>query len=635
MHADYDVTDHIQASAELMFSHVIGGPVRSTYYQITPTAAGVSTLKLTGGPDNMGNPYISPAIRAQIAAADPTIDALLVDVSKTETGDNVIARSRNDTTRIVLGLKGDLVKDWKWDVSYEYGKTDGYVLSKHTRLAAIDNQAINAVTPPAGYTGPIYQTPTGAPVICNSSVTNPADGCIPVNLLGANSISPAAIAKYYGDEWQTRDIGQNAFAANLGGTIWEGWAGPIGGAIGAEYREDSAEGSIDPLTAAGVFAAPQVTALPKIDRNVKEAYIETSIPLLRDVPFAKNLTIDGSKRWTNYSTSGDASEWKAGLVYEPDDQVLLRLTQSSDIRAPTAAELNPNTIQTNLPLADPFVGNSQHIVATINGGNPNLNLEEAVTRTGGVVVKPHFIPGLRLSSDYYLIKVGQAIDALSASTIMTACFQQNLLCNLITFSGAPKASQVSTVFANFQNLSTLRAEGVELVADYNFDALGGNFDLNVNGNYIMDLRSVGATGLITKLDGVTGNAGSLTNILGVPQYKIDAVATYSRDNWSLTAHGRYIPESILDPTKIGPDDARYNINLPNSVEENRVDSRFYLDLSGTISPTAKIFGAKMQIYGAVNNVFDTEEPDQLRLFGNPLQYDPVGRAFRLGIRSNW
>jgi outer membrane receptor protein involved in Fe transport len=636
VHADFDVTDTITASVEGMFNHVMGGPVISTYFQVTPTAASaVNTLKLTTGQNGLGNPYINPAIRAQVLAADPTADALIVDVSKPETGDNVISRSRNDTTRIVLGLKGELVGDWKWDTSYEYGKTDGYVLVKHTRLAAIDNQALNAVTPPVGYTGPVYRTPTGAPVICNSSATNPADGCIPVNILGLNSVSGAAIDKYYKDEWQTRDITQHAFAANVNGTIVQGWAGPISGAVGAEWREDSAEGSVDALTAAGLFAAPQVTALPKVLRDVTEGYVETSIPLLTDLPFAKNLTIDAAKRWTHYSTSGDASAWKAGLVYEPDEQVLVRLTQSSDIRAPTAAELNPNSIRTNLPLADPFDGNAQHLVVTVNGGNPNLNLEEADTRTGGIVLKPNFIPGLRLSSDYYLIKVSQAIDTLSASTIMSACFQQNLLCNLITFTGAPKASQVATVFANFQNLSTLRAEGVEMVANYSFKGLGGDVDLSLNGNYIMDLRSIGATGLVTKLDGVTGNAGSLTNILGVPQYKLDAVATYSRDNWSLTAHGRYVPESILDPTKIGPDDSRYNINLSNSVETNRVDSRFYLDLSGTISPTAKIFGAKMQIYGAVNNVFDTEEPDQLRLFGNPLQYDVVGRAFRLGVRSNW
>jgi outer membrane receptor protein involved in Fe transport len=508
-------------------------------------------------------------------------------------------------------------------------------LSKNSRLAAIDNQAVNAVTPLPGYTGPIYKTPTGVNVVCASSIANPNDGCIPVNLLGLNSISAEALAKYYKDQWQTREIGQHVVSANLRGTVFEGWAGPIGAAIGAEWREDTAEGQTDPLTLAGLFAAPQTTALPRIKRDVKEAYIETSIPLLSDLPFVKSLTIDGAKRWTHYSTSGDASTWKAGLVYETNDQIMVRVTQSSDIRAPTAAELNPNTTQTNLPLPDPFVNNSSHLIATINGGNPNLSLEEAVTRTGGVVLKPSFIPGLRLSSDYYLIKVAGAIDALSAGTIMTACASQNLLCNLITFSGAPKASLVSTVFANFQNLSTLRAEGVELVASYNFEALGGNVDLSLNGNYIMDLRSVGATGLVTKLDGVTGNAGSLTNVLGVPQYKLDAVATFARNNWSVTAHGRYVPESLLDPLKIGPDDARYNINLPNSTEINRVDGGFQLDLAGTISPEAEIFGAKMQLYGSVNNVFDAEPPEQLRLFGNPLHFDPIGRAFRVGVRSNW
>jgi outer membrane receptor protein involved in Fe transport len=629
-HVDYDLTDNIRAFGEFMFNHVVGGPVRASYPAFVPTtASAASVIKIN-------NPYINPAMRAQILAADPGITGLLVATATAEAGAQSQSHSRNDTARVAFGLDGDLgFKDWKWDTSYTYGKTDGLTLVKNSRLAAYDNAAVDAVAPPDGYSGPIYRTPTGLPVICNSSIAAPTNGCIPINLLGENSVSGEALAKYMKDGWQTRDISQHAVAANLTGTIFEGWAGPIVGAIGGEWRQDTAEGNVDAITLAGGWAAPNPVLLPRIQRDVTEGYIETSIPLLADLPFAKNLTIDGAKRWTEYSTSGAASAWKAGLVYEPNDQILVRLTQSGDIRAPTAAELNPNTQSIILPLPDPFINNSQHLIRTVQGGNPNLSLEEAVTRTGGLVLKPSFIPGLRVSGDYYLIKVGGAIDALSAPAIMTACATQNLLCNLITFAGAPRVTQAESVFANFQNLSTLRAEGVEMVASYAFPALGGDVDLSLNGNYIMDLRSIGATGLVTKLDGVTGNAGSLTNVLGVPQYKLDAVATYSRANWSLTAHGRYIPESILDPTKIGPDDARYNINLPNSVDINRVDSRFYLDLSGTISPEAEIFGAKMQIYGSVSNVLDTEQPDQLRLFGNPLQYDVVGRAFRLGIRSNW
>ncbi len=43
----------------------------------------------------------------------------------------------------------------------------------------------------------------------------------------------------------------------------------------------------------------------------------------------------------------------------------------------------------------------------------------------------------------------------------------------------------------------------------------------------------------------------------------------------------------------------------------------------------------MEFYWVVDNVFDTPEPPELRLLGNPLQFDPVMRAFRVGVRTNW
>jgi hypothetical protein len=137
------------------------------------------------------------------------------------------------------------------------------------------------------------------------------------------------------------------------------------------------------------------------------------------------------------------------------------------------------------------------------------------------------------------------------------------------------------------------------------------------------------------MDGVTGNAGSLTTIAGVPTYKLDGVVTYSRPTWSVTAHGRYIPKSILDPTKIGPGQAGYDINKSNSVNDNFVASRWYLDLSGSVQLPAQIGGNPLELYGAVQNVFDKDNPSDIRLFGNPLQYDIIGRRFRLGIRAAW
>jgi hypothetical protein len=52
----------------------------------------------------------------------------------------------------------------------------------------------------------------------------------------------------------------------------------------------------------------------------------------------------------------------------------------------------------------------------------------------------------------------------------------------------------------------------------------------------------------------------------------------------------------------------------------------------TILPDAS--GAdRFEIFGTINNVLDKGEPKLLRLFGNGLYFDPVDRAFRIGVRA--
>jgi iron complex outermembrane receptor protein len=626
VHVDYDLTPKTQAFGEFIFSRTKGGPVRTSVLLQAP-AGGSNGI-------DINNPYITPTVRAQILAANPNITAINVNTAVAQGGDTVVASSTNDIYRFVTGLKGELFKDWRWDASYEYGQTDSNTIVKNTRLASFDTQATNAITPPAGYAGTIYRTSTGAPVICASSVTNPGDGCLPVDLFGAN-LSPEAKAKYFKDEWMTRKITQHDVMVNFRGTLFNLPAGPVQAAVGGEFRRDEVSGNVDPLTKAGQFAAPQVTALPQVLSKVTEGYVEANFPLLADLPLAKSLSVDLTGRATHYSKFGNAKPWKVGVEYQPNDQILVRLTRSADIRAPSAAESNPNAVQTFLPLNDPFSG-TNHLIGALAGGNPNLQLERAKTNTAGVVLKPNFLPGFHASVDWYDITVRNAIDSVSAPNILSACATKNLLCNLITFSGAAKASPVTSVLSNFQNVAQVHAEGYELQSDYTIqDVMDGVVVLQLNANYVEDLKSIGGTGLITRMNGVTGNAGSLAGIAGVPKYKIDSVISYARPNWGLAAHLRYIPKSILDPTKVGPEDAGYNVNLATSVTTNRVSSRFYMDLSGSAHLPALFGSSKTELYGGITNLFDKEQPPELRLFGNPLQYDTVGRAFRVGIRAAW
>jgi iron complex outermembrane receptor protein len=434
------------------------------------------------------------------------------------------------------------------------------------------NDAIDAVAAPAGVSGIAAGT-----IVCRTTLTNPGNGCIPINLLGYGQVSQAAADRYLVTETQSRVYQQHAAAVNLRGSPFSTWAGDVKVAVGGEWRRDTAVGGADANTLAGNYIQAGTTALPFIKTTVIEGYLEAGVPLLKDSALGKALDIDGAVRRTHYDPFGNATTWKLGAVYTPVSDITFRVTRSRDIRAPTAQESSPNATTVTMPLTDPFVG-STTLQTIVTGGNPDLQLERGDTFTAGVGLRPSFVPRFNLSVDYYDIKVKGAIDSLSGPIIATACKQQDLLCNLIPFN--PNGS-INTVFSNFQNLSQLHAEGSELVMDYRLPALGGNLDFQVNGNYLVDLSTLGATGVVTQLDDVTGNSGSITNIQRVPRWKLDGVVTYSQPRWALTAHGRYIARAILDPTKVRPEDEGYDINLPNSININRVDSRFCLDLTAT------------------------------------------------------
>jgi outer membrane receptor protein involved in Fe transport len=612
VHADYDVSDRITASAEFMYSRVKG------YVQSTVPLDGPASI-------DINNPYISAATRAAVLAADPAITRLLVNHGAWALGASTMSTSVTNTYRGALALKGELDGGWSWDAYYTYGRVESDVEARRFRLKEWNN-AVDAVVAPAGLPGI-----AAGSIICRSTLTAPTNGCIPINLFGYGQISQAADQRYNVTATQDRVYKQQAAAVNLRGAPFSTWAGEVKVALGGEWRRDTAVGGADANTIAGNYISPQTSALPLTTTSVVEGYVEAGVPLLKDSSLGRSLDVDGALRYTHYNPFGNATTWKVGAVYSPIEDITFRVTRSRDIRAPTAQESTPNATRTQLPQPDPFIG-STTLQFTVTGGNPDLDLERGDTFTAGVVLKPRFAPRFNLSVDYYDIKVKGAIDSLSSTAIATACRQQNLLCNLIQFN--PNGS-INTVFSTFQNLSRLHAEGFELVADYRLPAFGGTFDFLLNGNYVVDLSTIGGTGLVSQLDDVTGNTGTINNIQGVPRWRADGLITYSQPRWSVTAHGRYIPKGILDPTKIGPDQTGYSVNNPNSVNINHVDARFYLDLTGRIKFPWRGGADRFEIFGTINNVFDSGEPKQLRLFGNGLYFDPIGRNFKLGVRARF
>ncbi|MEQ8936329.1 MAG: TonB-dependent receptor plug domain-containing protein, partial [Amphiplicatus sp.] len=78
--------------------------------------------------------------------------------------------------RGVVGAEGDLGAGWEWDSYYQYGKT------------SIDANVVNNVVT-ARYNEAVDSVLSGGIPVCRSTLSNPGNGCVPVNPFGANAAS--------------------------------------------------------------------------------------------------------------------------------------------------------------------------------------------------------------------------------------------------------------------------------------------------------------------------------------------------------------------------------------------------------------------------------------------------------------
>lgn len=600
-HADYELTDTITASLTFNYAWTEGGPVGTTrWYDFSRSIP-------------IDNAYLTTATRNLMTAAGVT--SIPVNHYVLESPFENLATSKNDTYRLAFKLKGDIGGGWEWDFGAQYGLTKSRLDALNIRQKARWAQAIDAVVAPNGT------------IVCRSTLTNPGNGCIPINYLGQGNVTQAAIDWVKADAWQTRHYDMVTAEANVRGPLFEGWAGTIKGAVGVNYRKLKSRGNADALSRAGALQLTVASTLLPVTQEVKEAYAEINVPVLANLPLVESLDVDGAVRLTDYSQFGTVTTWKAGVVYRPSSDFMFRFTRSRDSREPNAQELNPLSTSIQLPLTDPKT-NSNYIMQSITTGNPNLDVETANTLTIGGVFTPHFIPALRLSVDYYDIKMSNAIDVISPQATLTLCSNGvAVLCNFINRNST--TGLVTSVTSTYQNLSQLHASGLEGVLNYSTGlgkSIPGKIDFTLNANAVDKLEQGGID-----LTNWTGNPGTVTNIRGVPNYRLTSYLTYSNDTIAMTLSSRYIPKARLDNTKIGPEDAGYSPDLANSITTNRISSRFYLDLSGSYK--FKIDGGtEAELYGLVTNLLDKSPPATLRIYGNPLYFDPIGRSFKVGLR---
>ncbi len=636
--------------------------------------------------DYLNNPYLGAGAVARFTTVDnnecddPVFDAndVLVGCNAlaATAGDGIVDISfgrrltelgtrdslyENEATQFVFGLNGNLGETMEWEAFAQYGKTDRTQAFLNDVSSARVTEALSAVD-------------NGGTIECSSG--NPA--CSPANLFGAGNLSQAAAQYIRLDLSEVNDTEQFVLGATLTGetgfTIPSAEL-PLSYSFGFEYRNDEAQNKPDAnydVYSGGDSIGFGTSSPVDSELKIKEVFGELMIPVL------DNVNIEAGVRFAQYENTAntvtgkfnndfDNTSYKIGGDWTIVEGLRARAMFQHAVRAPNLSEIGlPLTPSTGDLNVDPCegsnpVGNPQLTalciatgvpagsIGTVNsiisgqinnflGGDPNLEPEEADTYTLGLVYTPSNIPGLELSLDYYDITIENVITQLAEQEVVNGCYNQEQvatgpLCSRIfrnPLNGSLQGGNDTGVSVSLLNSAEESVNGIDFAANYALDfENAGSLKLALLGTYTFEHEFQSAKGTAAyDCVGLVGN----TCISPDPKFRWTQTTTWEFEEFQLNLTWRYLDDLQQDEIKLGgASKADY--------AEPDISSYSYFDLSASFT-----FNENWKVRMGIDNMFDKEPPivgndygGTLENSGNtfPATYDPLGRAFFLGLNVNF
>ncbi len=473
-----------------------------------------------------GYPYQSAAFGTPLSAdsyfnptdADLAFRRRLWEVPRT-------TESSLETYRVAGGFEGSFQtgeRYWDWDISANINRNDSTKKS-HGDASLIATQAA---------LGPSWFNPATGRVECGSAAnpiaygTNVGNGeCVPWNPLapagdsqaGSLTGNPDLVAFLFPQYTDTGRTTSKTYSANLSGSPFSLPAGDFGIAVGYEHREEDGKFVPDAFAQAGLSTGLPATTTEG-SYKLDEFYAELEIPVLADMPFAKELSFNVASRYSDYSNFGDTLNSKFSLRWRPMDGLLVRGTYAEGFRAPSINDLfggiggsfesyidpcgvNAPTGSVNgnaacnaagVPLGYVQLGQGLVPCTTypcqtpdqfLSGSNPNLLPETAKTRTAGIVWSPKWVEGLDIELDWYSYELTDAIISDSVDRILRDCY---VLGNAARCEGITRAADghITNMFFGLANLGGLETEGWDLGVSYKMPETSfGKFTFNWDNSY--------------------------------------------------------------------------------------------------------------------------------------------------------
>jgi outer membrane receptor protein involved in Fe transport len=517
----------------------------------------------------------------------------------------ITSESKNDNVRLVAGLKGSFAGSFKWNASGQFGRTKFSNVQPSNLLVGNLVLAADAV-----------RDPISGNIVCRANLggANGAPGCSPINLFGKGSPSAAALDYITDRGTSDTEIKQTVFMADVGGELFDAWAGPLLGTFGVEWRKEQLDRVVNAPNENEEFLIVNAQPL-KGDFTAKEGFAEFALPLLKTDQ--QTLDLNAAARFTDYSTVGSVTTWKAGLVYSPIESLRFRGSISRDIRAPSIGETFVKSVLLFSNVFNPITGNTE-FVKTPTLGNPDLKEETAKTTTFGVV---YSIGGFRASVDWYHIDLTDTIGVLSPQSVVDRCDEgETNLCGLITYN---PDNSIDTIAGKNLNLGNFDLKGIDAELRYTQQVGSGDLSVGLISSYLIHKEISPSGGAVLDAAGEVGSASGF----GTPDFKATLSVGYDLENWGTFAQARYIASGVYDATYTAAE---------MSSADNDIGAVTYVDLSAHYD-LSNLGNGQVRIFAGVDNVLDKDPPAvPLNFISNAATngaiYDVIGRKYYVGAR---
>jgi iron complex outermembrane recepter protein len=559
-----------------------------------------------------------------------------------------------DTFRVVGGFDGTLpdtlgpLSGWFWDMSLNYGRTQGTNLTQgDLRVPNIQNAV-----------GPSMLDSTGNPICVRTpgDASTAIPGCVPLDLFHvAGPITPdqQSALGFTGTERGTNQL--IAVQLNTSGDLFRLYADrSVALALGYEYRNVQGEALQDPITDAGENSDQNIRST-RGGYHVNEGYAELSVPVVSHIPYVEDFEASAAVRVFDYSNFGSDYTYKFGGRWSIFRDVTLRGTYSTAFRAPSVNDLFLGQQENFAPVKDPCAGagapsscgaaagngDDQTQLKSLVGGNTKLQPETAKIYTLGIVLEPRWVKNLTATVDYYHVAIDSSISTIGESTILAACYPADgpdgkpvkppRFCEDVVRN--PSTNRITNLINLNQNIGKEATAGIDIALRYAVPTPRyGRFGFVFDGTWLQFHNILLADGSI--LSG-RGNFDLNSQFNGGTQGVNPAWKFNAGVNWGLKNFGAGLTTKFIGSFK-ECGDANDPTGLFSGSGLCFVDNRFqrkidaYAQIDVFLAYTLFSPAGRTNIGVGVNNLFDRAPPfifTNGQLTGNTdgTAYDPTGR----------